>query len=188
MENIQGKICPECQTFKRLSDFNKLSKSNDGLDYWCKHCFRQYHSNWRKSHPESVKWSSNKYHQANRKKMIIKSKAYHQRMKRERPDYVLKQQRKRSLAKLYGLSTEEYNIMFESQRGLCAVCCLPDSSRRDGRLSVDHNHKTGKIRQLLCTKCNLALGAVGDKIENLLSMIEYIKKHKDAKAEEQPVA
>src|ERR1700678_1494411 len=57
----------------------------------------------------------------------------------------------------YGIWLEEYNIMFIDQKGCCAICSLPQSNFTR-RFAVDHCHLTGKVRGLLCAKCNTALG------------------------------
>ena len=62
-----------------------------------------------------------------------------------------------NLMAFHGLSVEQYDKMFEEQNGLCKICGLPEINRR---LAVDHNHNTGKIRGLLCTKCNNAIGCL----------------------------
>mgnify|MGYP001561248016 CR=1 FL=1 len=56
---------------------------------------------------------------------------------------------------LYGLTLDEYEVMFQGQQGRCFVCGAPPKTRR---LAVDHSHATGKVRALLCPSCNLALG------------------------------
>ena len=61
--------------------------------------------------------------------------------------------RKYMLKKMYGITEEDYEKMFEAQDGKCAVCLKPESSFKR-KLSVDHNHETGEIRGLLCTHCN----------------------------------
>jgi hypothetical protein len=53
-----------------------------------------------------------------------------------------------------GVSDEEYAALLEAQHGGCAICGNPPKTRR---LSVDHNHRTGKVRGLLCFRCNRAL-------------------------------
>ncbi len=63
--------------------------------------------------------------------------------------------------------------MLKEQEGKCAVC----SKVPENKLNIDHCHKTGKIRQLLCRGCNTALGHVNDNIEILEKLILYIKKH-----------
>lgn len=74
----------------------------------------------------------------------------------------------------YGISLDEYNIMFEEQQGSCKIC----RSNTSRRLAVDHCHETGLIRSLLCSKCNTALGLANENIEILKSMINYLEIHK----------
>ncbi len=80
------------------------------------------------------------------------------------------------IKKKYGLSPDDYKIMHESQGGLCAANnCL--ETTHGGRLSVDHDHSTGKVRGLLCHECNLALGRAGDSIEKLKGLIAYLERN-----------
>lgn len=66
--------------------------------------------------------------------------------------------RLKNLRGKYNLSLLDYSKLFDKQKGLCALCNKPES-RKDGRLmSVDHDHKSGKIRGLLCNGCNARLG------------------------------
>lgn len=76
----------------------------------------------------------------------------------------------------YGISLEEYNRMFQQQEGCCAICGTHQSNEQRS-LAVDHDHRTGKVRALLCHKCNAALGNVNDSIDILKEMISYIDKH-----------
>ena len=62
---------------------------------------------------------------------------------------------KGSLKFHYSMTLEQYDKMFEEQNGNCAICGLPELMRR---LSVDHDHKTGVVRGLLCSSCNTKLG------------------------------
>jgi len=79
---------------------------------------------------------------------------------------------KRNLRRRYQMTPEEYYILFEKQHGACWLCGYkPDSSHRG--LHVDHNHKTGKVRGLLCRACNKdVIGAV-EKI-GLQKIIDYL--------------
>ncbi len=80
--------------------------------------------------------------------------------------------RKYHLSK-YGLTPEDYNMMFERQKGKC-LGCEKHQSEFSRRLVVDHDHKTGKIRGLLCTPCNLILGYAKDQTVVLESLIKYL--------------
>lgn len=76
----------------------------------------------------------------------------------------------------YGLSLEGYDKMFARQNGCCAICGR-HQFEFNRHLDIDHNHKTGKIRGLLCNTCNMALGALfADTlgILNLQKAIEYL--------------
>jgi len=63
----------------------------------------------------------------------------------------------RGLQRNYGITPAQYDAMFVAQKGLCAIC---ESADRAGkrRLCVDHDHDTGKVRGLLCSRCNTAIG------------------------------
>lgn len=81
--------------------------------------------------------------------------------------------RKHHLKRAYGLTLEQYDQMFEVQGGVCAICNGPETNGK--RLSVDHDHKTGRIRGLLCHKCNGLLGFACDSADILLNAIYYIE-------------
>ena len=72
----------------------------------------------------------------------------------------------------YGLTTEQHTRMLDNQGGLCAICCKPLVPGRGTH--IDHDHKTGKVRGLLCNKCNPLLGAALDDRDILLSAVDYL--------------
>lgn len=81
----------------------------------------------------------------------------------------------------YGLAIEDYNKMLVAQNCKCALCeTQHDPSKKRGRLYVDHDHETGKVRALLCHMHNCMLGYAEDKIETLEKAVDYLKKHKAA--------
>jgi len=76
----------------------------------------------------------------------------------------------------YGITPEDYARMFKAQRGRCAICRSKDSGQRSKRhLCVDHDHKTGKVRGLLCHRCNRGLGLLNDSLNCLGKATEYLK-------------
>lgn len=82
--------------------------------------------------------------------------------------------RERQLKHRYGITVEKYEEMLEGQNGQCAVCGATESIRNTGyMLHVDHNHITGKVRGLLCTTCNKALGFL--ESSSMEGLIDYIK-------------
>lgn len=79
--------------------------------------------------------------------------------------------RDRDLKRRYGITAEEYDHLLAMQNGRCHICNdLPGKHR----LSVDHDHKTGRIRGLLCHNCNHALGKFKDNIIHLFKAIKYL--------------
>ena len=76
----------------------------------------------------------------------------------------------------YGLTLEQYHRMFEKQEDRCGICKRHQSEFKK-RLFVDHCHETGKVRGLLCFKCNNLLGQANDDPSILQNAIEYLKEH-----------
>lgn len=84
-----------------------------------------------------------------------------------------------SLRLKYDLTLEEYKSMFEKQCGVCAICGSAETviDKQTGKihtLCVDHCHKTGKVRGLLCHKCNSLLGYANDNVNILQKAQEYL--------------
>ena len=89
-----------------------------------------------------------------------------------------KSNREYTLASNYNLTLNEYNNLVELQNGTCAICGKVETMANQFGLcplSVDHNHSTGKVRGLLCSRCNLILGNAKDDIEVLENAIKYLK-------------
>jgi hypothetical protein len=81
--------------------------------------------------------------------------------------------RNNDLKRNYGITLDEHTKMYEEQNGRCAIC-KNEGNGKWKKLCVDHCHATGKVRKLLCHHCNTALGLVGDNINTLQSMVEYL--------------
>ena len=75
--------------------------------------------------------------------------------------------------RLYQITLEEYDIMFAAQNGLCAIC-KKESTRK---LSVDHNHNTGRVRGLLCGECNVGLGNFKEDVDVMVLAINYLRSN-----------
>lgn len=73
-----------------------------------------------------------------------------------------------------GMTENQYSEMMSKQNGQCSICKKPPLKRR---LAVDHNHDTGKVRGLLCDKCNLGLGYFNDNVELLTKALDYLVTH-----------
>ncbi len=110
-----------------------------------------------------------KYH-LNRESILAKQKEYY----RANAEYIKSRER----LKRYGINTRQFNDMLKTQNNLCAICLQPETQIQHGKLRplcVDHNHKTGEIRALLCNDCNTGLGKFKDDINLLEKSINYLK-------------
>lgn len=85
------------------------------------------------------------------------------------PERDAKYQRKRKLMREYGLTLEEWDEMYCKQEGKCSICGTSEK-----RLVVDHCHKTGNVRELLCDKCNMAIGLLQDDLNKALT---YLRRY-----------
>lgn len=82
------------------------------------------------------------------------------------------------IRRVYGITLQEYDDMLYEQGSGCAICGTKNDVVEGRRLAIDHCHDSGKVRGILCAKCNKGLGLFCDSVENLESAIKYLKKHK----------
>lgn len=148
------KVCPGCENEKDLDEF--YTDAVKGTRSRCIACEKAYGKDWyrknkRKNRNRSYKW-------------IAKN-----------PDEV----RSKRLQNAYGITAQAYDQMLADQDGVCALCHKPEKAKsRSGAiraLAVDHCHDTGRVRGLLCRKCNQILGEIGDKLESAQKLVLYMK-------------
>lgn len=150
---MNTKKCCKCKVVKDLNEFSKDKYRKDGYRSNCRQCCVINSQKYRKLHPEIFK---------------LQRRRYYDKKKKENPYY----QRKYQLKSYYNLELDNYENMIKEQNGICAIC-----NQRTDKLCVDHNHSTGKVRQLLCTRCNHGLGNFRENINFLENAIIYIRKH-----------
>jgi len=80
----------------------------------------------------------------------------------------------------YGLTPDEYDELLAAQGGVCAICAGPPDGRWP-RYAVDHDHETGEVRGLLCTRCNRAIGLLRDSTDLVLAVLEYLDPRRTRK-------
>lgn len=114
--------------------------------------------NWRRDYREKKK-QSDKNWLAKQDKVYYKAK-----------------RRARRLLKTYNLTIDEYELMLKSQDYKCKIC--HKSPKENKKLHVDHCHKSGKVRGLLCFRCNYGISIFYDDYESLRRASEYIKNSK----------
>ena len=148
-----NKLCPQCNKELPISLFNK-SNRRDGLQTYCKKCHNEM---------QRVRYA---------KDPMAKVKRQIRAGRRKEKDPLV--QKRAELKRLYGITIEQYVEIFSKQNGVCAICLEECKTRKS--LSVDHNHLTGKIRGLLCNRCNRAIGMFNDDTAILERAKKYIIK------------
>ncbi len=109
----------------------------------------------------------------NKKKIAARQSAYY-RANKERTNET---RRERDLRNKYGISSEDYARMLFRQDFRCACCKTSKPGGHGERFSVDHDHATGKVRALLCFRCNTVLGHIEEDSDVLVAVMDYLEKH-----------
>lgn len=118
---------------------------------------------WYQENKDKSRATKKLYYAKNAKRILERRREWYKKNPHKLREYQLRQN--------FGLSLAEYERMREEQGGVCAICKLVVRV-----LVVDHSHKEGHIRGLLCHKCNSGLGYFIDSTENMESAIIYLKK------------
>jgi hypothetical protein len=130
----------------------------------CKICYHTSHKIWRAKNKDKKNQDSKEYYYNNKEK--VKEVIERSRLKRQ-----------------YGITVDDYNEMVINQNNVCAICGK-EETEKNNKLSIDHDHETGMVRNLLCHKCNRGLGSFNDDIEILKNAVAYLSKHKQSKEKE----
>lgn len=157
------KFCNKCKLTLDTNFFGKDKGTRDKLTTSCKKCRNKYNTEYRKNNPEFIK----KINEANRERR----KKYYSCPERKR------KYKDRNLRYTFGISIEQYEEMLRLQNGKCKICGNLKGSNFHDYLSVDHCHKSGKIRGLLCGQCNVGLGSFRDNTKFLNLAINYLKEN-----------
>ncbi len=186
--------CLHCKLTLSLADFNH-SKREKGVQSWCRKCYAKYYQEnrsritersklwkqknrervtlaakrWRARNPEKLelarKWNQ-EYHRRNKERIAKRKRLYHLSYPGKRVAYKLKNR--------YGLSLEEFRRLIAAQNNLCLICGQEFNGGKR-RPSVDHCHKTGVVRGILCWPCNHALGMLADDPNRLKAALVYLR-------------
>lgn len=179
MENM--KICTKCYKNKTIDQFYNKSTTKDGLDSHRKSCKKEYALKYQHQNRVEIAQKKKVYYQQNvtilnEKKKIYNAKNAHKHSIRKKEYY--KNNKHVFLSnrlKKYNLTLETYNSLVDQQMGKCRICSLPPTAGRGKAFHVDHCHRTGKVRGLLCNYCNVALGHFKDNTEILKAAIRYLE-------------
>jgi hypothetical protein len=135
---------------------------------------------YKKANPEKVKEYARKRRERNRQKRH-QDEEYKLKVRARQREWSKKYRgrlRDASIMKKYGLTRKEWDLLFEAQGRACASCGSVTSRGKYG-WHTDHDHKTGKVRGILCRGCNHMLGHAGDDPERLIKAAEYLRRHSE---------
>ena len=135
----------------------------------------EYMRQWRAKNKEKNAEYQSKYYKEYRKQNKEKLATYNNEWREANKEHNALQLTKARLKRKYNITIEEYEALLESQDHSCKVCGKHATENHQGKLYIDHCHTTGKVRGLLCMKCNSALGLLNDDPEIIGNLLEYLK-------------
>lgn len=141
------KTCSTCKRDKHASEFTKHSKSKDGLRSYCRECQKEKRKTYTIQNPTKIKEQYEKWNK--------------------------KYGRSYRLEKKYGWTIEAKEALLKVQSWKCGICTNP-INLTNGHL--DHDHRTGKVRGVLCQACNKGLGFFKDNEKSLYFAAEYVSR------------
>lgn len=173
------KTCSKCKLPKKETEFYFRTPDKTKLTSNCKRCAsdngkRSYHKDLlrnrkrsrekrralRAANPEKFRKEDREYRRANPQISA--------RWKKTHPDSI----KNSYLYVEYGMTLDEWKRLLLEQKGVCAIC-----GKLGKPFCVDHCHRTGKIRGLLCRKCNTAIGQLNDSLELARLAVSYLEKN-----------
>ena len=162
------KKCPKCGKRKKIEDFGRDRSRRDGRFPWCRKCHAGNTKRWRGKLTEAedqqrraklAQWRARRDANAEaRKRYLSYTMVY-------------------SLKRRYGIDAQTFLRLASHQDGKCAICQAPlkkNTKTNHNNTHIDHDHKTGKVRGLLCGNCNNGLGRFQDDITLLQAAVVYL--------------
>lgn len=149
------KQCSRCKNILDVSNFYRSTQNKSGFYSRCKKCASDNYKEYAYNNSEKI-----------RNSQVARRKA--------NPD----KERNSAYKYRFGITLDQFNEMARMQNGVCKICELPNT--KNIRLVVDHCHSTGKVRSLLCTRCNTAIGLLKEDLNILKKAYTYLESYKNA--------
>ena len=147
---------------------------------------------WREKNIDHVKKYSKEYNSKNFEKRKLAFNAWVEKnpermreLKKNNREKNKLIERERKLKRFYNMTLEDYDNLMASQNSKCKICSKDAADERNKNLVIDHCHDSGKVRSLLCDRCNRTLGVLEENVDLMMKMMQYIKQHEHLK--KQPV-
>lgn len=146
------KTCSTCKETKEVTAFYRSSKNPDEIHQGCRECRKAAQRT-----PERME--------------------ARKRRNKDNEKHIKQTRKNRYYKKTYGISREDYDSMRIEQNHCCYICGMHESDNHNKILYVDHDHDTGQVRKLLCSKCNHGLGLFNDSPLLLEKAAQYLEAH-----------
>lgn len=167
--------CTKCKETKSEDKFSSDKLKRNGYCSQCRECKNIYSKQYGEDNKILRLAKAKKRYAANPEINKKKSSDW-KNTKRKDPIAWKAYVKNHELYNTFGITLDQYNQMFDNQNGCCQICSEHQIKFKRA-LSVDHNHDTGEVRGLLCSRCNTGIGQLRDSIELLEKAIVYLKKY-----------
>ena len=155
--SVLTRVCIQCVTRQPLHEYHKNKTAHGGHIPRCRTCVNK--------NARSV--YATYYGDTKRKR--------HEDWKKQNPEKMKAAAKKSRLKKIYGLTQDAWDAMFAGQGNVCAICRATHPGGGKDVWHTDHDHSTGKVRGILCTGCNLALGIIKDDAARARGLADYLE-------------
>lgn len=148
-------------TAKPEEDFSPDKRTKTGFYAWCRDCHNENQRNWRSANMTSER-------KERKRKSDLEDYYKHHEQRRE-------QQIDSRLRNRYGISKDEYDAILLNQDGVCKIC--REFKPGPKSMHVDHCHSSGKVRGILCSRCNLKVGLIENNRDWIIKADEYLREN-----------
>lgn len=169
-----GKVCAKCKVKKNFIEFYKNRTTADGYQAYCKPCKNLVD---KKPRTDEIRAKDRERYKRRIATPEGKAKLFAASTRYKKSEHGRLTAWTRYLQKTYSIDSTTYMQLLELQNGRCAICKTEPTNQR---LHVDHHHKTGKIRGLLCSKCNQAIGLLNESSELFDAAKKYLEFENEA--------
>lgn len=162
------KSCRKCGETKSLGDFYRQAGMRDGHRNDCKDCQRAAHRDWYSRNREYSIGRVKEWQHKNPERL----RAWRRKYREEHGEEKKRRDREGHLRRKYGVTQNMFEALVLAQLGKCAICGANEAME----LHIDHDHRTKKVRGLVCGKCNKAIGLLNDDPDRLTSAKKYLER------------
>jgi hypothetical protein len=187
---METQICTKCNIEQSITEFRKDQHNPTGYHVHCRTCFNLFQKEYRTKNRDVVNRYATNYYKENAERIKAmrklrrqgkpttefhsKNKIFDENSYYNRGGWKKRRENSWRQRGMVGMTYDLYEQMLIDQNNKCAICNLEHTDIK--KLHVDHCHNTGKVRGLLCSNCNNGMGKLGDSIERLELVINYLKQ------------